>query len=66
MPETRHHAPVPPDVAAWRTTVLRRAGFDREVARELAADTRYDLHALLDLVDHGCPPGLAARIVAPL
>jgi hypothetical protein len=25
-----------------------------------------DLHALLDLVDKGCPPQLAARILAPL
>ena len=26
---------------------------------------RYDLHALLRLVDRGCPPDLALRIVAP-
>jgi hypothetical protein len=25
-----------------------------------------DLHALLDFVDKGCPPQLAARILAPL
>jgi hypothetical protein len=25
-----------------------------------------DLHALLELVDRGCPPALAARILAPL
>jgi hypothetical protein len=25
-----------------------------------------DLHALLGLVDRGCPPDLAARILAPL
>jgi hypothetical protein len=25
-----------------------------------------DVHALLELVDRGCPPVLAARIMAPL
>jgi hypothetical protein len=25
-----------------------------------------DIHALLELVDRGCPPHLAARILAPL
>jgi hypothetical protein len=43
-----------------------RAGFSRATARSVARDGRYDLHALLELVDHGCPPGLAVRIVAPL
>ena len=27
---------------------------------------RHDLHALLDLVDRGCTPALAERILAPL
>ena len=60
----QHH--VPPDVAAWRRGVLRQAGFDRRLADELAADPRVDLHDLLNLVDRGCPPALAARILAPL
>jgi hypothetical protein len=25
-----------------------------------------DLHALIELIERGCPPGLAARILAPL
>ena len=29
-------------------------------------DTRYDLHALIELVERGCPPELAVRILAPL
>lgn len=37
-----------------------------DVADWLAADSRFDLHALLELVDRGCPPMLAVRIVAPL
>ena len=32
----------------------------------LARDTRYDLHALLELTDRGCPAELAARILAPI
>lgn len=49
----------------WRRERLERAGFDRRLARLLAAGT-VDLHALIDLVEHGCPPHLAARIMAPL
>jgi hypothetical protein len=60
------HLRVPPDVVAWRRTVLAASGFTDEMARSLARDTRYDLHALLTLVDRGCPPHLAARILAPL
>jgi hypothetical protein len=44
---------------------LREAGFPPVLARTLAR-TRVDLHALLELVDAGCPPELAARILSPL
>jgi hypothetical protein len=54
------------EVVAWRRRRLERAGFPARLARELAADPRTDLHAVLDLVDRGCPPRLAARILAPL
>ena len=53
-------------VVAWRRRRLERAGFAREVADALAADRRTDVHALLELVDRGCPPAVAARILAPL
>jgi len=53
-------------VVAWRAERLLAAGFERELAEILAADAPVDLHALLELVDRGCPPGLAARILAPL
>jgi hypothetical protein len=53
-------------VVAWRRRRLERAGFEPERAAALAADRRTDVHALLDLVDRGCPPALAARILAPL
>ena len=54
------------DVVEWRRRRLERAGFDLEVSASFAADRRVDLHVLLDLVDRGCPPHLAARILAPL
>jgi|1186.fasta_scaffold184783_3 hypothetical protein len=57
---------VPADVSAWRWGVLCHAGFEADLAERLAADPDYDLHSLLNLVDHGCPPPLAARILAPL
>jgi hypothetical protein len=53
-------------VVAWRTRQLAAAGFDPGLAAELAAAGTYDLHALIELVESGCPPPLAARILAPL
>lgn len=58
-------APVSP-VVAWRRGQLVRAGFDPNLAAELAHDCGIDLHAVLQLTDRGCPPHLAARILAPL
>ena len=52
--------------APWRRRRLTAAGFGERLAAELAADPRVDLHALLELVDAGCAPPLAARILAPL
>lgn len=53
------------DVTTWRRCRLLEAGFDPSLARSLAADRRVDVHALLQLVDRGCPPVLAARILSP-
>jgi hypothetical protein len=53
-------------MAPWRRSRLRRAGFGARHAAEIAADPRYDLDAVLALVGRGCPPRLAARILAPL
>lgn len=53
-------------VRAWRTERLGQAGLPKELARRVAADCAYDLHAVLDLVDRGCPAELALRILAPL
>ena len=54
------------EVVSWRRTQLARAGFRLSLAARLARDSRYDLHALLELVDQGCSPTLAVRILAPL
>jgi hypothetical protein len=65
---TSHPASVDRDlvgVVAWRRRRLERAGFASGLAGALAADWRMDLHALLELVDRGCAPSLAARILAP-
>jgi hypothetical protein len=48
-------------VRAWRTEQLRRLGLHRIVA-EAFADL-VDWHALAELVDRGCPPELALKIV---
>jgi hypothetical protein len=50
----------------WRRRVLFQAGFGDALARRLASDPALDLHDLLELVDRGCPPEVAARILAPL
>jgi hypothetical protein len=57
---------VAPEIRDWRTGVLRHADFKDDLARRLASDTDVDLHDLLELVDAGCSPELAARILAPL
>jgi hypothetical protein len=53
-------------VHAWRRRRLLDAGFGDELADELAGNVRLDLHALLQLAERGCPPALAARILAPV
>ncbi|MGN6190490.1 MAG: hypothetical protein ACTHOE_16490 [Conexibacter sp.] len=64
---TAARRPAAPDpVRAWRREQLVIAGVERERAQRLADDPRWDLHALLELIDRGAPPELAERIVAPL
>jgi hypothetical protein len=53
-------------VVHWRRMELIHFGFPRPLAARVARDERYDLHELIELVQHGCPPALAARILAPL
>ena len=55
----------PVDVEGWRACRLLESGFPTDLAHALAAG-HVDLHALLQLVDAGCPPELAARILSPV
>ena len=52
-------------MVAWRRARLRKAGFDSALTEELSQECAVDLHALIGLVERGCPPPLAARIMAP-
>jgi hypothetical protein len=56
----------PTDARTWRRCRLIEAGLPAELADAVAADPRHDLHALLQLMDRGCPADLAVRITAPL
>ena len=66
MPETRTEARAAEGVQEWRRRQLERSGFPAALAERIVHDTRFDLHALIELVERGCPPDLAARILAPL
>jgi hypothetical protein len=54
------------DLIGWRREMLQRNGFGVELSSGLATDPLIDLHALIELVEQGCPPTVAARILAPL
>ena len=58
------HAPGPAGIVEWRAIRLRDGGFPADLAQALAVQA-VDLHALLQLVDAGCRPDLAARILSP-
>lgn len=51
------------NVTAWRRSRLLETGFPESLADRLAADATVDMHALLQLVDRGCPPELAVHIL---
>jgi hypothetical protein len=51
------------EVRAWRFDALCRSGYESDAAVLLAANVDVDLHDAVDLVQRGCPPELAARIL---
>jgi len=53
------------DVTAWRRRRLLESGFDESLAAWVAETPGVDLHAVLTLVDRGCPPDTAIRILGP-
>jgi hypothetical protein len=52
------------ELVGWRRERLAEAGFPLPLAARVAEDLQYDLHALIELVERGCPPALALRILA--
>jgi hypothetical protein len=50
-------------VERWRTAELMRVGFAGDDAVALAARMEVDLHEAIELVQRGCPPELAFRIL---
>ena len=54
------------ELVAWRRDQLAACGFPLPLASAVARDRSYDLHALIELVEQGCSPELAIRILAPL
>jgi hypothetical protein len=50
----------------WRLRELLLSGFPRPLAVRVARDERYDLQQLIELVEHGCSPDLAVRILSPI
>jgi hypothetical protein len=50
-------------VELWRSEELERAGFGRRAAGRLAARHDIDLHTAVQLLERGCPPELAVRIL---
>lgn len=54
------------EVVQWRRAQLLQAGVPRSLVGRVARDERYDLHELLELVEHGCAPALAVYILDPI
>ncbi len=50
-------------VLCWRFEALLRAGYDAGSALIVAGHGEVDLHEAVALLERGCPPELALRIV---
>ena len=50
-------------IERWRHEELERAGYTPGEAAELAARHDVDLHLAVELMDQGCSPELALRIL---
>jgi hypothetical protein len=54
------------EVVRWRCDQLVASGFAEPLAARVAENAHYDLHALIELVERGCQPEFAVRILAPV
>ena len=50
-------------VLVWRFRQLCQSGFELELATTIAARLDVNLHEAIDLVERGCPPDTAGRIL---
>jgi hypothetical protein len=50
-------------IERWRVEELARAGYTHGDAIELAGRNYVDLHLAVQLVERGCPPDTAVRIL---
>ena len=50
-------------IERWRVDELERAGFEPRAAGRLAVRHDVDLHTATDLLERGCPPELALKIL---
>ena len=51
------------EVVTWRREQLRRAGCRRFESEVLAREPKVDLHAAVALLEQGCPPRIALKIL---
>ena len=50
-------------IERWRAEELARAGYGTRAAGRLATRHDIDLHRAVQLLDQGCPPELAVKIL---
>jgi len=50
-------------IERWRVDALERAGYGHDEAVELAVRSYVDLHLAVELLERGCPPDTAVRIL---
>jgi hypothetical protein len=50
-------------VEQWRADALEKVGYGSDAAAELAARHDIDLHLAIELIEQGCPPETALRIL---
>jgi hypothetical protein len=50
-------------IERWRAEELERAGYEPRVAGRLAVRHEVDLHTAVGLLERGCPPDLALKIL---
>lgn len=50
-------------IERWRAEELERAGYGADAAAQLASRPYVDLHLAVDLLESGCPPDTALRIL---